>query len=230
MLIIAQFFASSLLIVEEKLLGSYYLDPLKVVGLEGLWGLIMWCILLPIFQQIQCTGELCPYGRLEDTMQAFRDFGANYILIILSISICLSIACFNGFGVAVTKNASAAQRSTIDTSRTVLIWIFFLAVPIYGEHLEHFKVMQLAGFILLVLGTLVFNEILILPFLGFDQYTRVALEMKKKGNEEKRGLLDSRHPEEISAANYTAMSPHGGYDAQRNQRAIMNKRDEGTEE
>jgi drug/metabolite transporter (DMT)-like permease len=74
MLVVAQFFAASLLIVEEKLLGNYYLDPLKVVGLEGLWGLVIWCILLPIFQQIQCTGELCPYGRLEDSMQAFRDY------------------------------------------------------------------------------------------------------------------------------------------------------------
>ena len=51
-LILATVFSSGLYVVEEKLLGSYYLDPLKVVGLEGLWGCIMWAILLPIFQQI----------------------------------------------------------------------------------------------------------------------------------------------------------------------------------
>jgi drug/metabolite transporter (DMT)-like permease len=49
MIIIAQVFAASLLIVEEKLLGDYYLDPMKVVGLEGMWGLCFWAILLPIF-------------------------------------------------------------------------------------------------------------------------------------------------------------------------------------
>jgi drug/metabolite transporter (DMT)-like permease len=49
-LILATVFSSGLYVVEEKLLGSYYLDPLKVVGLEGFWGLIMWAILLPIFQ------------------------------------------------------------------------------------------------------------------------------------------------------------------------------------
>ena len=48
-LLLATVFSSCLYVVEEKLLGSYTLDPLKVVGLEGLWGLIMWCILLPIF-------------------------------------------------------------------------------------------------------------------------------------------------------------------------------------
>lgn len=48
-LLLATVFSSGLYVVEEKLLGDYYLDPLKVVGLEGLWGFLMWCILLPIF-------------------------------------------------------------------------------------------------------------------------------------------------------------------------------------
>jgi drug/metabolite transporter (DMT)-like permease len=49
LLIVAQLFSGGLYIVEEKLLGDYYLDPLKVVGLEGLWGLLMTIIILPIF-------------------------------------------------------------------------------------------------------------------------------------------------------------------------------------
>ncbi len=49
LLVIAQLFSGGLYIVEEKLLGDYYLDPLKVVGLEGLWGFIMTLVILPIF-------------------------------------------------------------------------------------------------------------------------------------------------------------------------------------
>ena len=49
LLIVAQLFSGGLYIVEEKLLGDYYLDPLKVVGLEGLWGLITTLVILPIF-------------------------------------------------------------------------------------------------------------------------------------------------------------------------------------
>ena len=106
-------------------MGDYYLDPLKVVGLEGLWGLLITIIMLVIFQQIECKSkELCYYGKLEDTTRAFQDFGANWVIILLSVLICFSIASFNAFGVTVTKNASSAQRSTIDTSRTVLVWIF----------------------------------------------------------------------------------------------------------
>ena len=139
LLVVAQLFSGGMLIVEEKLLGDYYLDPLKVVGLEGLWGFLITVILLPIFQQINCkASDLCYYGKVEDTMRAFADMRANWLIILSSILICFSIASFNAFGVTVTKNASAAQRSTIDTSRTVLIWIFFMTVVIPGVEQEEF--------------------------------------------------------------------------------------------
>jgi drug/metabolite transporter (DMT)-like permease len=180
LLIIAQLFAGALFVVEEKLLGDYYLDPLKIVGLEGLWGLIIWCIILPILQNIHCTSpQLCPSGLVEDTLGAFRQWGDNPIIILQCVGICLSIAFFNAFGVTVTKHASSPQRSTIDTSRTVLIWIFFLAVPVNGNYTEHFKGLQLGGFFLLVLGTLVYNEILIIPFLGFNANTRIAIAKRE---------------------------------------------------
>ncbi len=71
-------------------------------------------------------------------MRAFKDFNANPLILVLSICICFSIATFNAFGVTVTKNASSAQRSTIDTSRTVLIWIFFMTIEIPNVPSDHF--------------------------------------------------------------------------------------------
>ena len=230
LLVLAQLFSGGLYIVEEKLLGDYYLDPLKVVGLEGLWGLIMTIILLPIFGAIKCgPGELCYYGTLEDTMRAFRDFGENNLLIWLSLAICISIGSFNVFGVSVTKNASAAQRSTIDTSRTVLIWIFFLTVKIPNVPGETFSSIQLVGFILLVFGTLVYNEIIILPFFGFDANTKAAREKKAKLG---AGLLErgGGHSETDEGAEYMAVSPHAAYDAARNHRKVQMKMDQLTHE
>lgn len=51
-----------------------------------------------------------------------------------------------------------------------------MAVPVYGVYTEHFEWLQLAGFILLVMGTFVYNEIVILPFLGFDKNTKKAIK------------------------------------------------------
>jgi drug/metabolite transporter (DMT)-like permease len=220
LLVLSQLFIGGLFIVEEKLLGDYYLDPLKVVGLEGLWGLIITVILLPIFQVIECgPNELCYYGRLEDTTRAFADMRENWILILQSILIAFSIGSFNAFGVSVTKNASAAQRSTIDTSRTVLIWIFFLAFKIPGVKQETFSWLQLFGFILLVLGTLVYNEIIVLHTWGFDKNTKAALAKKQS---HATSLLDSNdNGTDEGAANYVAVSPHAHYDASRNKRNVQ---------
>ena len=110
------------------------------------------------------------------------------MLILESCFICVSIAGFNTCGVATTKYASAPQRSTIDTSRTVLIWLFCMIVPsknsseYWGKIHVDFKWLQLVGFILLVIGTLLYNEIIVLPFAGFDQNTKSAIEGRKKGN------------------------------------------------
>jgi hypothetical protein len=185
----------------------------------------MTVILLPIFQQINCgPNDLCYYGKLEDTMRAFRDMDANNLIIWLSVLICFSIASFNAFGVTVTKNASSAQRSTIDTSRTLLIWLFFMWNPLssFGVASDHFTFLQLGGFVLLVCGTLIFNEIVTVPFLGFDKNTKANREKHSK-----RALLDNSlagvTEDEGADGGYMPVSPHAAYDASRNQRKIQSK-------
>jgi hypothetical protein len=60
LLLVAQAFTGGQFIVEEKLLGGYYLDPLYVVGLEGMWGCIIYAIILPIFQTVKdCDSKMC---------------------------------------------------------------------------------------------------------------------------------------------------------------------------
>jgi hypothetical protein len=68
------------MVVEEKLLSGTQLDPLYVVGMEGLWGCLIFAILLPIFQNVQCTGPLCHDGKLEDTIATFREMYQNPVI------------------------------------------------------------------------------------------------------------------------------------------------------
>jgi hypothetical protein len=78
--------------------------------------------------------------------------------------------------------------------------------------------LQLVGFILLVFGTLVYNEILVIPFLGFNLYTREALAKKSHAASDNRGLLDNTESFGNTPSNnidYIAQSPHAAYDANR---------------
>ena len=194
LLIIAQVFAGGLFIVEEYFIGDYYLDPLKVVATEGMWGFLYFLIALPIMQSVKCDGPLCNFGYFENSSYAFAQMADNPILILYTFGIMVSIAFFNVCGVTTTKLASAAQRSTVDTSRTVLIWIGSVLLgfeePIWWS---------IPGFLLLVFGTLVYNEILVIPCGGFNMYTKAALA--------------ARDGKAKRDADYMALSPGAGYSA-----------------
>jgi hypothetical protein len=62
----------------------------------------------------------------------------------------------------VTRRLSATARSTIDTCRTLGIWVVSL-----GLGWETFKWLQVLGFVLLVYGTFLFNDIVRPPTLAF---------------------------------------------------------------
>lgn len=83
---------------------------------------------------------------------------------------------FNFFGLSVTRTISATSRSTIDTCRTLFIWIVSL-----GLGWETFKWLQVAGFVLLVYGTGLFNEILAPPTVAFLRRRRRGVAL---GNED----------------------------------------------
>lgn len=178
LLLVAQCFTGGQFVVEEKLLGGYYLDPLYVVGLEGFWGCVIYSIVLPSFQQVKdCSNAMCNYGYLEDSKLAFQQMGENKILIVQSVGIIISIAAFNATGVAITKYASAAQMSTIETCRTLLIWIISLMMK-DEKFLVPLSFGQLAGFAALVLGTLIYKEIWIVPFEPLSKNTKRELEKR----------------------------------------------------
>lgn len=101
---------------------------------------------------------------MESVPDAFSQLGASPLLVFLLVLFFLSIALFNWTGVTTTKYASALARSTIDTSRTLLVWAISMAIG-----WEVFDWLQLIGFLILVFGTVLYNEVLVLPFCGLKE-------------------------------------------------------------
>ena len=185
-------------VVEEKFLGEYYLSPLKVIGWEGIWGTLLFLIVLPILQFIPCHLELCSStGVVEDSWFAMRQAYHNPFTMTMLILSVVFIAGYNGFGITITKLMSATSRTTLKQTKIVMVWLFFLIYPGHGH--ETFKVLQLIGFIILVFGIMLYNEIIILPFFGFDRYTLKAQVNKEEAIESKLlGDFDQTAVEEDS--------------------------------
>jgi hypothetical protein len=80
----------------------------------------------------------------------------------------------------VTKYGSAAQRSTIECARIPVVWLYFMLVPVNGLKLESFTYFQLFGFLILFGGVLLYNEMVTIPFFGFNKYTKKAFASREE--------------------------------------------------
>ena len=66
------------------------------------------------------------------------------------------LAFFNFAGISVTKEMSATTRMVLDSVRTLVIWGVSL-----GVGWQKFQFLQLIGFLILVAGMCVYNDLLI---------------------------------------------------------------------
>ena len=199
LIIISQLFSSFLFISEEKILKAYEVAPLKAVGLEGMWGVLCYIVLLFIFYFIRCEEwpdflkNVCILDtgtkemRFENAIFAVKQIYESTQLKCFLCLYILSIAFFNFSGLTISKNVSSTARTIVDTLRTIVIWVFFLTMPFVPEDTkETFSWLQLLGFSILILGGVIYNEILVIPFCGFGDNTKEKIKKYRRWKERKR--------------------------------------------
>ncbi|EFP07504.1 hypothetical protein CRE_26571 [Caenorhabditis remanei] len=146
---------------EQKYLTKYDVPALFAVGLEGLFGMVTLSLLMVPFYYIHVpkTFSTNPEGRLEDVFYAWQEIKEEPTIALALLGTVISIAFFNFAGVSVTKELSATTRMVLDSIRTLVIWV--VSIPLFGEQ---FIAIQLSGFAMLILGTLIYNDVLIGPW------------------------------------------------------------------
>jgi drug/metabolite transporter (DMT)-like permease len=150
---IAQIFTATQFCVEEWILEHYALEPLRVVGWEGIFGFSATLVAQTILHFTVGVSAAGQHGYF-DARDGYRQVLGNRLIAVTSVLIMVSIGGFNFFGLSVTRSISATSRSIIDTCRTLFIWIVSL-----GLGWESFKWLQVVGFALLVYGTFLFNDL-----------------------------------------------------------------------
>ncbi|KAJ3204521.1 hypothetical protein HDU82_005783 [Entophlyctis luteolus] len=155
LVVLAQCFTATQFVVEEKVIGNYYVDTLKAVGFEGAFGLLTGAIVLPpvYFLYGQYQGPDNYFNVVEGFHEVFEIKNILY-----AGKLPFSCVLIVTYGLSVTQNVSATSRSTIDTCRTVFIWAISM-----GLGWETFKWLQVIGFMVLIYGTFVFNDVVALP-------------------------------------------------------------------
>ncbi|KAI5779430.1 hypothetical protein DFH27DRAFT_567772 [Peziza echinospora] len=188
----AQIFTATQFVLEEFILEKYALEPLKVVGWEGVFGFLVTTVgmfVLHFMVGVTDAGR----GGYFDAAEGWREVSQYPLVAQTSVLIMISIGCFNYFGISVTRSISATARSVIDTCRTLFIWIVSV-----GLGWESFKWLQVAGFILLVYGTFLFNDLINEPLRSCWLSDRAGKQREREEREENnRGLLQETPVEHI---------------------------------
>jgi len=163
LIICAQVIVSFQMVYEEKILTGYDIAPLQAVGWEGFWGFVGMSICLVIFyfvpvQSAQWAYDPTPPYNLEDSIDGFIQLGNNPLLLVAIMGTIFSIAFFNYAGQTVTKELSATTRMVLDSVRTLVIWIFSISIG-----WQKFQYLQAIGFVVLLTGMSLYNDLLIMP-------------------------------------------------------------------
>jgi hypothetical protein len=144
-MLVGQICGASGYILEEKYLGDFdSMDPYMMAGIEGVWGTLLWLILLPILEHIPCNpaeGICTRNGTFEFSLNVFKEYSRNPMNILFSIIIVGFMPILYASALNITSYGSAAARTTVETARNFLIWGFFLFVPVYGRIIEVFSVL-----------------------------------------------------------------------------------------
>jgi drug/metabolite transporter (DMT)-like permease len=173
LVVTAQIFFAIQFVVQEKFLSQFEIVPLQCVGYEGFWGVMLTIMFLFVLYWVPGSD----YGSVESVPYALGQIIVHPPLLIAILTAVASIAFFNFFGITITKRIGSTTRSVIDSCRTMFIWIFSLIIG-----WESFKWLQLVGFVILVTGTFLFNEVIVIPYYN-------AWYLKKKAADEERKMI-----------------------------------------
>ncbi|KAL7715303.1 EamA domain-containing protein [Entamoeba marina] len=158
LILLAQLSQAFQTIVEEQFLHDVKAPVNFIVGLEGLYGLIICTILMPIMNL-----DFLPDDIQEDTIDTFIMLGHSWLLIFFSVGYVVSVLLFNYTGMMITDYVNAMVRNVMEPMRMISIWALSVSLyyidNTYGEKVGWFTFIEIAGFILLTIGFCLYTKV-----------------------------------------------------------------------
>jgi drug/metabolite transporter (DMT)-like permease len=184
----SQLIQAGQLVIEEFLLKDLSMPPLAIVGYEGLWGTVMMVVLAcPLAYLIPGSDfSTMKHNSLENTWDSFLCLYHNPILLAVVLLFCFAVLFYNCYGMLITDSFSAVNRTIFEACRTACIWITNLIIHAiwrdspYGEIWSRWSWLQLAGFVILISSSFVYNAIIKIPGLEYKKK-----DQKKEAEEKK---------------------------------------------
>ncbi|RWS24302.1 transmembrane protein C2orf18-like protein [Leptotrombidium deliense] len=209
LILISQVIIAAQYVYEQRFVQN--VSPFQAIGWEGFFGFVTLLIILVPAYYIHVGKYLSgifnnPDGRLEDAIDAFYQIRNCWEIMVGFLGATLSIAFFNMSGISVTKELSALSRTVLDSLRTLIVWIFSLCI---GWH--PFSPLHLIGFVILVFGMFVYEDVIFRKLLikaGFVRDYEEADVFYSENGQSRDSMTDASRYGSVTDFSTSSVSPN----------------------
>lgn len=168
-------------VIDKKIMESKLVSPYLVIFFYGFIGSILCLILFIPLYYIPCTqGEwFCNDSKIEDfpsTMSQLSNNLKTWVNIIIFITVFIVGALYNIVMILTNSLFNPAQVRASETLSSLIIWISDEISA--SEH--QYLFLPIIGYLLMIIGAIIYNEIVILYCCSFEVYTKKEITLRSK--------------------------------------------------
>lgn len=161
MVLLSQFFSANLYVLSERFMKRDGYHPLVLAGVQGIiGGALVFGVVCPIVNVIPGSDN----GSVENYSNTIYMMTHNVIVTAL-IPVYILVAMFmNWSAMAITVMQSSLHGALLANVRIISIWmvmvvLYYATSGVVGEPVNLYTILEVAGFVLVFLGTLIHNNL-----------------------------------------------------------------------
>ena len=166
MILAAEAFRSVRIVSEEQYIKKYHYNEFLMIGVEGVYGFVVALSALLIVNALPGSD----FGSVENLDNTNRMIASSTVIIVILSLLPIWVNGMYLSGVFVTKYLSAVYNALATVLTAVVVWlyeiiIFYSVGNGYGQPWTSSSYMQLGGFMLILVSTLMYDKTLKIPLL-----------------------------------------------------------------
>ena len=171
LILVAQLIQAGQIVAEEFFMKNLTLPPLKIVAFEGIFGLIMTLLIACPFGYFMPGSDYSPmaHNSLENTYDSFVCMFNSWGIMGIMVIFAVAVLGLNAYGMLVTNVFNAVNRTIFESVRTACVWLVMIIIEFcwedHGEKLTYWSILELAGFVILFVATLIYNRVFEFPYI-----------------------------------------------------------------
>jgi hypothetical protein len=167
LVLLSQAFQGMMTVLEAELLTDVEAHPFEITAFEGFWGL--WICSTVILPFANILPEKAGEGIYENSLESFKMGFSSVKVGLLLLGYIIAVTTYNQAAIMVTKLTTAIHRTIYEVLRSIAVWVMSVLLDYAwpdsgaGEQLGWMSFARAGGFLVMFLGSLIYNRLIRIP-------------------------------------------------------------------